>query len=617
LRFNPAFFLPSFSLPSFFLVVPVSLVAACSGLFPGGGGGNPAGDVPPPTWVTHDIRVDTVGYVTGRVKAATVVLPAGMTALSDTTAEVFDLNGNLQWACTVTGPFSDTGLNVTYYLADFTPFDDPGTFYVEVPALGSDGTAQSAPFQIAPDVFAGALTTAMTGLYGQRCGTAVKITMGHDTWQHGACHQHDADSLQYLTGAQTPFPSVGGWHDAGDYGKYVNNGAFSVGMLLAAWEHFQPTLAGLTLPIPEHGKTAAGGSAPLPDFLWEVKWELDWLLTAQSASGGSGGLPDKLTALAFENYGTMPDIDGQKRYFSGIGTAMTADFVAVMAEAARIYQEDAPTDAANYLAAAQLGYQYLTANAGPAVADNDNPSMKTVNVFSTGHYSESDPDNRLWAAAELWETTGDAAALADFETRAAAPGQTVAADFDWSNVANLGYYTYLLSQRADAGARDATLVSALSASLTTAADSLVTTAGAHVFGRALGDNFYWGSNGSVARSAMLLWVANTLSPDPKYLDTIEMQVDFLLGRNSYDRSQVTMVGYHPPLSPHHGPSSGDGVPDPWPGLLVGGANNTATLEPPSDYDWTDNAADYDVNEIAINWITPFVYATAALTPPAM
>jgi endoglucanase len=193
----------------------------------------------------------------------------------------------------------------------------------------------------------------------------------------------------------------------------------------------------------------------------------------------------------------------------------------------------------------------------------------------------------------------------------------VAADFDWSNVANLGYYTYLLSQRADAGARDATLVSALSASLTTAADSLVTTAGAHVFGRALGDNFYWGSNGSVARSAMLLWVANTLSPDPKYLDTIEMQVDFLLGRNSYDRSQVTMVGYHPPLSPHHGPSSGDGVPDPWPGLLVGGANNTATLEPPSDYDWTDNAADYDVNEIAINWITPFVYATAALTPPAM
>ena len=567
----------------------------------------------------HDIRVDTVGYTTGNAKVATVVLPDGMTTVSDKTAEVFGLNGNLQWACQLTGPFTDAALKATYYFADFSAFDDPGTFYLEVPALGADETARSAPFQIGPDVLAGALTSAMTGMYGQRCGTAVKITMGSDSWQHGACHLHDADSLKYLTGDDQPFPSVGGWHDAGDYGKYVNNGAFSVGILLAAWEHFQPTLAALTLPIPEHGKKADGGSGPMPDFLWEVKWELDWLLSAQKASGG-GGLPDKLTALDFETYGTMPDEDSQTRYFSGIGTAMTADVVAVMAEAARIYKDDAPTDAAKYLAAAQLGYSYLIANAGPAVAENDSPGT-TSNVFSTGDYTETDPDNRLWAAAELWETTGDPTVLADFETRAA--GLTVAADFDWSNVANLGVYTYLLSQRsdvadvADAGARDPTLVSTLSASLMTAADLLVTTAGRHAFGRAIGDNFNLGSNGSVARTAMLLWVANLLAPDPKYLNTIQMQVDFLLGRNSYDRSQVTMVGYHPPMAPHHGPSSGDGIPDPWPGLLVGGANSTSSTVAPSDTNWTDDAADYDVNEIAINWITPFVYATAALTPPAM
>jgi endoglucanase len=348
-----------------------------------------------------------------------------------------------------------------------------------------------------------------------------------------------------------------------------------------------------------------------------VKWELDWLLSAQNASGtlnGGGGLPDKLTALAFEPFGTMPDQDGQKRYFSGIGTAMTADAVAVFAAAARIYQTYAPTDADNYLSAAQLGYAYLAANAGPPYADNDNRNSQS-NVFTTGHYSESDPDNRLWAAAEVWETTGNPAALADFEARAA--GQTVAADFDWVNVANLGYYTYLLSQRPDAASRDATIVSALSTSLTTAADGLVTTATAHAFGRALGDSFYWGSNGSTARTAMLLWVANMLAPDPKYRNVIQMQLDFLLGRNSYDRSQVTMVGYHPPVQPHHGPSAGDGVPDPWPGLLVGGANSTSTMVPQSDYNWTDSAGDYDVNEIAINWITPFVYATAALTPAAM
>jgi endoglucanase len=604
--------------PTSLFILACGLSSAACGLFP-------SNDTPPGSttaWTLHAVRVDTVGYLPGRAKVATVVLPAGMTSLSDATAEIFDTNDNLQWACSLTGPMTDPALDITYYLADFTEFDidgsQDGTYYLKVPSLepssGTNPAARSATFGIGKNVFADALASAMTGMYGQRCGTAVKITLGADTWQHGACHQQDA-YLDYLTGDTGSSASVGGWHDAGDFGKYVNNGAFSVGMLLAAWDHFQPTLAALSLPIPEHGQIADGATAPMPDFLWEVKWELDWLLTAQQASGG---VPSKLTAVNFESYGTMPDRDNQKRYFAGIGTAMTADFVAVMAEAARIYLPYDSGSAGNYLAAAQLGYAYLGANAGPAVPANDDPGDKADLVFQTGHYTETDPDNRLWAAAEMWETTGDPAALADFETRA--PTTKVLADFDWGNVQNLGFYTYLLSQRPTedlADARNPTLVASLTADLLTAADGLVAASRAHAFGRALGDNFYWGSNGSVARSAMLLWVASVLGPDLKYLDTIQMQLDFLLGRNSYDRSQVTMVGYHPPLHPHHGPSSGDGVADPWPGLLVGGANDTARMLSPSDFNWTDDENQYEVNEIAINWVTPFVYATAALTPPPM
>ena len=114
---------------------------------------------------------------------------------------------------------------------------------------------------------------------------------------------------------------------------------------------------------------------PLPDFLWEVKWELDWLLTTQQSSGG---VPHKLTALNFEAF-IMPDRDNSKRYFTGIGTSATADFVAVMAQAARVYQPYAPTDAKSYLDAAQLGWSYLTANAGPAIPANNSD-------FTTGAY---------------------------------------------------------------------------------------------------------------------------------------------------------------------------------------------------------------------------------------
>ncbi len=570
------------------------------------------------TFTVHDVRVNTVGYVQGRAKVATVVLPAGMTSLSDMTAQVIDNSGNVAWTCTMTGPMTDPALNdAVYYFADFTAFDNAGTYKINVPGLGTDDTAQSAPFLISTNSMLGPLTTAMTGMYGQRCGTAVKITIGSDTWSHAACHQHDAASLKYLTGEDTPYPSLGGWHDAGDFGKYTNNGAFSVGMLLAAWEQFTPTLSTLALPIPEHGQTADGGAGPMPDFLWEVKWELDWLLSAQAASG-TGGVPNKLTALSFEAFGTLPEVDGQSRYFSGVGTVMAADFVAVMAEAARIYNDYAPNDAAKYLAAAQQSYAYLQTTTDPPIAANDNPQSST-NLFSTGHYSESDPDNRIWAAAEMWETTGDPAALADFETRAGKA--TFANDFDWANVQNLGLYTYVMSRRADKDSRDPTIVASMTTSLMSVADGLASTAQSNIFGRAIGDNYYWGSNGSVARSAMTLAAANAISPNPKYLDAIQMQVDFLLGRNYYDRSQVTMVGYHPPLFPHHGPSAGDKVSDPWPGLVVGGANSQSTLSrgsqaKGSDYDWSDDAANYYVNEIAINWNTPFIFATAALTPPS-
>lgn len=598
---------------SFFVFTFAFATAGCSFLFP-------SSDTPPAStmeWPVHSVRVDTVGYLRARAKVATVVPPPGTPDLSGSIAQIFDISGVPEWSCQLGARMTDPDSGLDTYFADFTGFDEPGIYTVAVPGLGTDPTAQSAPFEISETVFSGALATAMTGLYGQRCGTAVKITMGSDTWQHGACHENDA-YLDYLTGADSKFVGVGGWHDAGDYGKYVGNGAFSVGMLLAAWEHFQPTLAALALPIPEHGQIPEQATAPMPDFLSEVKWELDWLLTAQQASGG-GGVADKLTAIDFESFGTMPDRDNQKRYFAGIGTAMTADFVAVMAEAARIYGSYAPVSSAAYLAAAKLGYAYLIANAGPAVPANDSPKDSAL-VFHTGHYFETDPDNRLWAAAEMWETTGDADALADFESRA--PSNPVQVDFDWANVQNLGFYTYVLSQRPDKDARDATLVATLSADIVAAADQLQSIAAAHAFGRALPggstDSYYWGSNGSVARAAMNLWVANVLQPNPKYLDTIQMQLDFLLGRNLYDRSQVTMVGYHPPSNPHHGPSYGDKIADPWPGLLVGGANNDqATADLPPALTWRDNSDDYQVNEIAINWVAPFVYATAALTPAPM
>jgi endoglucanase len=571
----------------FFLGVASSLPAlnGCSVLFPSSNYEPPP--PPPPTqWELHAVRANTVGYKTDRVKAVTIVLPSGMTSLADASADVRSAaNDTVLWSCALTGPTTDAATNTTVYVGDFTPFEDVGDFYIAVPSLLVDGKpARSATFHIGPDVYRDALTRAMLAMYGQRCGMAVDIQLDGQRWSHGACHLNDA-YLNYLSGASTKKPSLGGWHDAGDYGKYVTNGAFTAGMMLAAWEHFQPVLSTLALPaIPEH-------NGPIPDFLAEVKWELDWLLTTQA---DDGGVSHKVTALEFEGF-VMPEKDGSLRYYTLVGTAATGDLVAVLAQAARIYQPYDQALSDRYLNAARKGYAFLATTTAPPVPD-------IGNTFKTGGYGQSsDAGNRLWAAAELWETTGEAPFLADLEAGIGTP--SVDATFDWGTVGNLGLFTYLLSKR---DGRDPTLVAGLTASATMVADTLTTTAQASAFGRAV-SGYWWGSNGAVARTAMNLWVAYQLSGDAKYLDAIAMQLDHLLGRNFYDRTQVTGIGYHPPEQPHHRPSMADDIPLAWPGLLVGGANPGATS-------WKDDANAYQVNEVAINWVAAFVYATAALTP---
>jgi endoglucanase len=573
-------------------------VAGCSLLFPSNGT-DTTSSAP-----VHAVRVDSVGYVSGRVKLATVVLPGAQTTLTDTTAEVHSaVDDSVVWTCVVTGPKTDPDTGVIVYVADFTPFADPGSYYIATPGLlDQEGKpARSAAFSVAPDAFRDTLNRAMIGFYGQRCGTPVSITLDGDTWSHGICHQHDA-SQKFLPPvlSDTIKDSKKGWHDAGDYGKYVTNGAFSVGMLLDAWQHFQPTLAALDLPIPEHG-------GALPDFLAEVKWELDWLLTTQRADGA---VSHKVTAQTFESF-VMPEGDSQARYYTDIGTSATADFVAVMAQAARLYEPYDKNFADTCRSAAELGYQFLVANPARIFPD--------LSKFSTGGYGDnSDVGERLWAAAELWETTGNPDALADVESRlwdtAASPPALrikVANNFDWGDATNLGIFTYLLSQKTG---RTQAIVDALSASAVQVGDALAAAAQASAWGRSIG-GYFWGSNGTVARAAMNLWVANVLSPDPKYLDAIALQLDHLLGRNIYDRTQMTAVGYHPPLKPHHRPSIADQVSAPWPGLLVGGANSQkATSSVPAAMTWQDNPGIPELNEVAINWNGALVYAAAALTP---
>ncbi len=543
-----------------------------------------------------DVKVSSVGYLPGRAKRASITASGSTFQVKRADDDAVAFSGTL--AAAIKDP--DTGQNVA--IADFGELTLPGTYYVDVPGVG-----RSVTFPIGDDVYRDAFVASMLGFYGLRCNTDVALTWAGQSFSHKACHMDDAHT-DYIGSAGKRDGSKG-WHDAGDYGKYTVNAGITVGSLLAAWEEYGGVLATYAWPIPETGGTT-------PDFLDEVRWELEWVLKMQY-SATDGRVSHKLTSLKFDapsdaangvDGWVMPENDTQTRYFVPSGSAAIADFVAMLAKAARIYKTYDQAFADKCLAAAKVSYAYLQANTA---------NQTFTDPTSTGAYTTTDADDRLWAAAEMWESTGDAAALSDFETRAAAfkTGTTnyVDADFDWGNIKNLGMYVYLQSKRTG---RNQTLVSAIQQSMVSAADSLVTAHNNSGYGRALSGksgNYYWGSSGAVARTCMLLQVANRLSPKADYLDTCVDQIAWIFGRNYYNRSQVTGIGIDPPMNPHHRPSKADGIEQPWPGLLVGGGNSTSTQAAGNKNgatNWIDDVDAYELNEVAINWNAPLVYALA-------
>jgi len=527
------------------------------------------------------VAVNGVGMLPTRIKRAAF-------AGEDGEFEVVDVKtGSVALSGTASGPLTARDTEQVVYLADFTELTQPGRYFVRT-AQGK----KSSEFDIGHTGLEGALQEAMLGLYGQRCGVAIDFEFGDERYRHAACHLDEA-SLEDVGGGSAD--DTGGWHDAGDYGKYVVNGAFAVAFLVAAYEHYPQYLREVEFAIPESG-------GALPDILDEAQVELKWILKTQFADGS---FSHKVTARHFEAE-LMPEADRQPRYFYTPSTAATGDAVGALAQAARVFKEFDADFADKCLDAAIKGQQYLDAH------PEEVKTMLTPD--GTGAYqsgeANSDGDARVWALSELWETTGEANYLTQFETRAQTASFGV--EFDWGNATNLGLGTYLRSKRQG---RDAELVTRLTASLATGAQTLHAASLDDVYGRDR-PSYYWGTNGVICRTAYNLGLAHSLFGNTDFLDAASLQVGHVLGMNGFGRSYVTQLGPNPVMQPHHRPSQSDSAGKPWPGLLIGGphgqgADERGTTDINPALDWQDISGNYYHNEIAINWNTALVYALVA------
>lgn len=519
---------------------------------------------------TQSVQLNSLGFMTNQLKKASIVGDTKFFVIKQVSDHATVFKGE------VSTPVFQKDINQKVAIADFSSLTKDGKYYLET----ADGV-KSAEFEVSPKVYNQAFYTTMRGFYLWRCGTAVDGTHNGHKFAHEACHLNDGyEDYQAKPGERRN--GAGGWHDAGDYGKYVVNAGVTVGMMFMAWDQFQPNLKKFSLNLPE---TAKG----YPDFLKEMKWETDWLLTMQYTDG-SGKVAHKLTRKNFESF-CKPEEDLEKRYFTDWSSAAVADFVAMMAQAARYFEPYDKAYSHKCLEAAQLSYKFL----------KENPQDKgfVQGEFKTGGYQTSDPDDRLWAAAEMWETTGNAEFLKDFEQQATAQNFKVDEDWDWGDVSNMGMFQYVLSKRSG---KNPEILKSIQKNIVEGANSIVKNAATDVYARPL-IRYYWGCNGTIARQVLNLQVANRISPDKKYVETSHDAIAHIFGRNYYNRSYITGLGINPAMKPHDRRSGSDNELEPWPGYIVGGGHSAT--------DWNDKEEDYRTNEIAINWQGALVYALAS------
>ena len=511
------------------------------------------------------IMTDQVGYQPDETKTVVFRNVTSETSFSVVNAD----SGQVVYTGELSAPTFYSSADENNWTGDFSAVTEAGTYYITC-----GGLDQSYSFTIGNNVYDSLLDDSVKMLYLQRCGTEVKDS----TFGHVACH----NTLATVYHTNEKIDVSGGWHDAGDYGRYVVPGAKSVADLLIAYDA-NPELFSDSIGIPESGNG-------VPDVLDEVRYELEWMLKMQDSQ--TGGVHHKVSCENFPGY-VMPEMETDELIVTPVSTTATADFCASMAMAYEYYQKVDKDFAEKCLNAAKNAWAFLQ--------KNPNFIFSNPSDITTGDYGDtSDIDERYWAAAQMWRATGE-------DTyRTALESMRVQNGMDWMEVGDYGNIAILTMNGVDT---NSDLYTRAKTSILKEADKMKGLSQSNPYGVSV-SKYNWGSNMGVATSGMILNLAYQMTEDSTYLDTSRSNLHYLLGNNAMGECFVTGYGTVSPEHPHHRPSMAKNQA--MKGMLVGGVNSgledsaakAYCANSPSAKCYVDHWESYSTNEITIYWNSP-------------
>jgi len=523
--------------------------------------------------IMNRIHINQLGYRTNDPKKAVITVNPPNGGLDFNIVRVSD--EEVVCSGTASEAVSDSASRDTVRIADFSNFTEAGKYTV------CSGALRSFPFAIGDNPYAGLRAAVLEMLHYQKCGVDLECGL----WSHPACHITPAT----IYGTDKKKDVSGGWHDAGDYGRYIVPAAKTIADLLWAY------------------KLAANPDPGIPDIVW---FEIEWMLKMQDE--GSGGVYHKVSCESFNALDEMPQDEKSELFLSPISATATADFAASMAFASRFYPDHKDT----LLNAARRAWNWCCAH--PDTGGFTNPPG-----ISTGIYGDDDSrDERFWAACALFAATGDET-FHDYIKTCGLYAEECRADvlfpfgLGWGNVEAYGLIEYLLHTD---GKKDNSVTRRMKDKLLCFCNIIMKLYQNNPYGVSLGDVYRWGSNMVAANNAMMLILGSRFTADSQaYVESALEHFHYLLGRNPLSQSYITGFGSQASQNPHHRPSVAKSSAVP--GMVVGGpcmnvirdpAINAHCPDAPPAKRYVDHKESFASNEVAIYWNSPVYFIMAVL-----
>ena len=527
------------------------------------------------------IKVNQLGYLNDEKKLAVFSVYDG------DYFNVFNADSNqIVYTGSIVGEKTDIHSQEIIAYGDFSDIIEDGKYYI----ISQYGNS-SYNFEINNKIYDHLLKDTLKMISSQRCGHDLPAEIYGDL-AHEICHSNYSQAFGYEHMVDT----TGGWHDAGDYGKYTNTILKVISELMMS-QLINPNVFSDEMNILESNNG-------ISDILDEIKSGMDYLLKIQT---NDGGIYHKVSPKTFSDF-VLPEDDLKMQYAMEVHSNTTAHFAAVAAMASKLFEGIDDEFAKQSLDASLKAYEYMENNGFVTSVEQEG--------FRSGVYVDNeDISERYYMNMALWYVTLDEMYL-DNAMEYYYLNPEIALQVDYTNPGAYGTYLFVSSPNSD---KYSEFKNELGNALIGRANYYKEMAKIDGYMTSIDGQYIWNSNSYAANKTMIMLLAYNINNDIELKNAAYDQLHYFLGRNALNQSFITNEGDNYPTNIHHRFTMTKNVEIP--GALVGGPNmyredNIVTSEynektPPAK-SYLDDENSYSTNEVTIYTNSTLVFIISCL-----